>query len=274
MSGAQARRTDIAANDAPEASSPNDRDKSDRDKENRKASLFARKGTAAPLVDKQGGAEAPEEVVAENKAARGGASVDRLTIINERSVEAGYPQNPSPEELAALDAEREAMEGARGGGWMGAANVGRIEGQSTEDWGALLAPGALREDEAHGGESPADEIRSRQSNAGAERLTGDGASTAAAIIGLGLSRETAQAVDAAGGETARALLDSQASAVASLPLRQYLRLKIAAAGLSMSEEEIIRRALAAYLDRCAIDDLSDCKTLVEAAARCQQMIGR
>ena len=123
--------------------------------------IFARKGTAAPLVDKLGGAEAPEEVVAENHAARRSrAPVSRddledheITIINERSVEAGYPQNPSPEELAAMEAERDMLDRSRGAPWLQAGPADSVDcrhivadarsAHKTEDWGAMLAPAVL-----------------------------------------------------------------------------------------------------------------------------------
>lgn len=77
--------------------------------------IFARKGEALPLVDKKGGAEAPEDVVAIERSARLAlarealdelerASRGGMRVINERSPEAGYPDNPRPEDLYAHEA--------------------------------------------------------------------------------------------------------------------------------------------------------------------------
>lgn len=122
--------------------------------------------------------------------------------------------------------------------------------------------------------------RAHDPNPDHHAATGNGARKAAPGIGaapravdMADHGVPAHLAEATGELPPAPLLDCQARAVAGLPLRQFLRLRIAASGLSMSESEIIRRALDAYLDRCAIDDLSDCATLSEAAARCEALTG-
>ncbi|MGF1545400.1 MAG: hypothetical protein ACFB00_13060 [Parvularculaceae bacterium] len=195
----------------------------------RAMAIFAKKGEALPLVDKKGGAEAPEEVVAENRSRLSG-----LGVINERSDEAGYPANPTPEEVAAFEAELAALFGDP-----------QTEDDAPAAVNAKADVAAAAEPETSGGAVPSFRAApvAAAPNAAAPKAASNAAENPVA------PPAAAPAVDLSGG------LDLPVTL--RLPAADVLRLKLAAAVLREGEAGLVAKALTAYFDALGVDRFDD-----------------
>lgn len=161
-----------------------------------------------------------------------------MTVINERSYEAGYPDNPSPEEIAALEAEADEV-------------VSYFENFGSED--AV----ALEKDDFYGDEDVLDEIEENDDADGAPApvLPAPGAPVpeiAAAGPWAGAS-VPAVAASAAFGVTAGVSVQ--------LTAREFMRLSLGAAELEQSAQDLIAEAIEEYLDARGVLSLGGCSCL-------------
>ena len=161
----------------------------------------------------------------------------QMTIINERSYEAGYPDNPSPEEIAALEAEADEV-------------VSYFENFGTED------AAALEKDDFYGdegvpeepGESGDDEAA--QTPAPAPEIAAAGPWAGASVPPV----------------AANAAFDVTAGVTVQLTAREFMRLSLGAAELEQSAQDLIAEAIEEYLDARGVLSLGGCSCL-EALTR-------
>jgi hypothetical protein len=140
-----------------------------------------------------------------------------ITVINERSFEAGYPDNPSTEEIEAMEAEADEV----------ASYFENFGGDGVADTRELFfddepAPAADRD--------PLDDL---------DDVFDDADLKAAA-----------PAPDAASAPA-----ETRATVSAQLSPRAFMRLALGAAELSLSSEELIAEAIEEYLDARGVDSL-------------------
>lgn len=156
-----------------------------------------------------------------------------ITIINERSSEAGYPDNPSTEEIAALDAEADEV-------------VSYFENFGNEDAVAIEKDsfyGAADDDP----DDPGDFDDEDAPSASAEKPAG-------AIAGP-WAGASVPAVAAGTGEQVRAGVTVQLTA------REFMRLSLGAGELGQSAQELIAEAIEEYLDARGVISLGGCSCL-------------
>ena len=184
----------------------------------------------------------PEEVVVETRASRlrevEGGFDTTLQIINERSAEAGYPDNPTSEEIetqyfdvadiysSGETTAREAL------GESSAAPADRVAPTADGTARATAAPVSL----------PISETVSGAMTAAPQAAT---APTPQAPVSMPTPR--------ASGRRARISIQMTAA--------EYLRLKLGAAVLGFDEADLINTALTEYLDNWGVDSLDDCAKL-------------
>lgn len=156
-----------------------------------------------------------------------------ITIINERSSEAGYPDNPSPEEIAALDAEADEV-------------VSYFENFGNED-AVAIEKDSFYGDAADGpdelGDFDDDDAPARIDEKPAGALAGPWAGS------------SVPAVAAASGEQVRAGVTVQLTAC------EFMRLSLGAGELGQSAQELIAEAIEEYLDSRGVISLGGCSCL-------------
>ncbi|MCB2112980.1 MAG: hypothetical protein R3C42_06220 [Parvularculaceae bacterium] len=193
-----------------------------------------------------------------------------LVVINERSVEAGYPDNPSPEEIAALDAEADEV-------------VSYFENFGSDD--AV----ALEKSDFYGDDDDDDEEEFGDDE-GADPEAGDGdvldqIEDGAAIDDFGdddnsddIAGEGAGA-PAPGGvaiagpwagasvpPVAPGAFEVKAGVTVQLTAREFMRLSLGAAELGETAQDLIVEAIEDYLDARGVLSLGGCSCL-EALAK-------
>jgi len=141
-----------------------------------------------------------------------------LTVINERSFEAGYPDNPSAEEIAAIDAEADEV-----------ASYFENFGDEATD---------LDNEHFFDGDVPAAPARDPLDD-----LDDD------------FDAVRAPAVAPSAEKSAAALAGVRATVSAQLGARAFLRLSLGAAEMQMSADELIAEAIEEYLDARGVDSL-------------------
>lgn len=138
-----------------------------------------------------------------------------ITVINERSFEAGYPDNPSAEEIEALEAEADEV------------------ASYFENFGADAVPEArdlFFDDDPAPAHDPLDDLD-------------DGFD------------DDQPAPPAATNGGAAAPAETRATVSAQLGARAFMRLSLGAAELNLSSEDLIAEAIEEYLDARGIDSL-------------------
>ncbi len=156
-----------------------------------------------------------------------------ITIINERSSEAGYPDNPSPEEIAALDAEADEV-------------VSYFENFGNED--AV----AIEKDSFYGGAAnDPDELGDFEDEDAPAAID---EKPAGALAGP-WAGSSVPAVAAGSGEQVRAGVTVQLTA------REFMRLSLGAGELGQSAQELIAEAIEEYLDARGVISLGGCSCL-------------
>lgn len=152
-----------------------------------------------------------------------------ITIINERSFEAGYPDNPSVEEIEAIEAEADEV-------------VSYLESMGDDVAGAR--PDSFFVDEAPAARDPLDDL---------DDVFDD--------------LPAASSAPAAGAAPAPAAADGPCAVVsASLSVREFMRLSLGAAELRLAPDQLIAEAIEEYLDARGVDSLGGEEFLKKLAA--------
>lgn len=161
-----------------------------------------------------------------------------MMIINERSYEAGYPDNPTPEEIAALEAEANEV-------------VSYFENFGTED------DAALEKDDFYGieGENELEEL---------DDLAVEPAPTAPPAGPWAGASVPAVSPSAA--------FEVRAGVSVQLTAREFMRLSLGAAELEQSAQELIVAAIEEYLDARGVLSLGGCSCL-ESLAKSPAKLG-
>ena len=161
-----------------------------------------------------------------------------MKVINERSVEAGYPENPSPEEITALEAEADEVVSYF-------ENFGSPDDAALEKSEFLGNPGADTPEEA-------DIAETEQADAGDDEFD-DGFDDE-------LGAEPAQGpwAGASVPPVAATTDPVRAGVTVQLNAREFMRLSLGASDLGLSAQEIMADAIEEYLDARGIESLGGC----------------
>ncbi len=195
-------------------------------------------GKAAPPTTAPAKAQAAKPEPANAK----GRAVDpSLTIINERSFEAGYPDNPTPEEIAALEAEADEV-------------VSYFENFGTAD------ELALEKDDFYGDADETEDDEDAMLDLNEDDLAeagfddGDDALSPGpwAMSGTGASVPPVAAPNA---------FEVKAGVTVQLTAREFMRLSLGAAELGQTAQELIAEAIEDYLDARGVLSLGGCSCL-------------
>jgi len=157
----------------------------------------------------------------------------QMTVINERSYEAGYPDNPSPEEIAALEAEADEV-------------VSYFENFGSED--AV----ALEKDDFYGDDDDLDELGEfeDEETPPAQQAPPPDAGAAGPWAGASVPPVAANAAFAV-----------TAGVTVQLTAREFMRLSLGAAELEQSAQALIAEAIEEYLDARGVLSLGGCSCL-------------
>lgn len=158
-----------------------------------------------------------------------------LTVINERSYEAGYPDNPSAEEIAALEAEADEV-------------VSYFENFGSEDAVALEKDDFYGDDGEAGVEDDFDDLDEENNAAAAAPINGPWAGASVPPV------------------AAEAIFEVKAGVSVQLTAREFMRLSLGAAELEQSAQDLIAEAIEEYLDARGVLSLGGCSCL-EAVAK-------
>ncbi len=167
-----------------------------------------------------------------------------LTVINERSYEAGYPDNPSAEDIAAMEAEADEVVSYFEQLGDDAAAGGDDHFFDDEDL-APISPSPMRD--------PLDELDDEIAALSNASSLGAPAHASAPWVGASTPKPAA-------GSPVRAGVSAQ------LTVRAFMRLSLGAVELDLPLEELIAEAIEEYLDARGIDSLGDNEFLQKLAA--------
>lgn len=158
------------------------------------------------------------------------AQVSQITIINERSYEAGYPDNPTPEEIAALEAEADEV-------------VSYFENFGSEE--AI----SIEKDDFYGDDDQSADVLDELDDL-------DEGSTAPdnTVTGPWSQTSVPQVAASAGVEV-------RAGVTVQLTAREFMRLSLGAAELGESAQDLIVEAIEEYLDARGVLSLGGCSCL-------------
>jgi hypothetical protein len=183
---------------------------------------------------------------AESKSPPAKAAASPITIINERSEAAGYPDNPSPEEIAALEAEADEV-------------VSYFENFGNDD--AV----ALEKDSFYGVDDDEDdddddfdglddlddsELQDRDADDDAKSDPLPGVAVAGPWAGASVPPVAANAAE-----------QVRAGVTVQLTAREFMRLSLGAVELQQSSQELIAEAIEEYLDARGVLSLGGCSCL-------------
>jgi len=184
--------------------------------------------TAAPAPKAQPATEPPKAQPATGapKAAAPQKAAPTMTVINERSIDAGYPDNPSPEEIAALEAEADEV-------------LSYFEKFGDSETIA-------QEKSAFYGD-PKDE--------------GDALETLEDQDPLDALDDLEDEQRAAPPQPVAATREVKAAVAVHLSAREFMRLALGAAEADMSADELIAEAIEEYLDARGVLSLGGCSCL-------------
>lgn len=157
----------------------------------------------------------------------------QITVINERSYEAGYPDNPSPEEIAALEAEADEV-------------VSYFENFGSDD--AL----AIEKDDFYGDDDGdvLDELDDLEDKPDAPPPQMADNAIAGPWAGASVPPVAASAA-----------AEVKAGVTVQLTAREFMRLSLGAAELEQSAQELIVEAIEEYLDARGVLSLGGCSCL-------------
>ncbi len=172
------------------------------------------------------------------------APTEPLVVINERSMEAGYPDNPSPEDIAALEAEADEV-------------VSYFENFGSED------AAALEKDDFYGGDASAEDaeedvLDELDDLEAVEDPEDEGRRPAAALGGVTVAGPWA---GASVPPVAAGASEVKAGVTVHLTAREFMRLSLGAAELGESAQELIVEAIEEYLDARGVLSLGGCSCL-------------
>ncbi len=154
-----------------------------------------------------------------------------MTVINERSYEAGYPDNPSPEEIAALEAEAEEV-------------VSYFENFGSED--AV----ATAKDDFYGDDDEPDAFDDVEETTGENSQTPTGNAVTGPWAGASVPPVAANMG-----------VEVRAGVTVQLTAREFMRLSLGAAELEQSAQDMIVEAIEEYLDARGVLSLGGCSCL-------------
>ncbi|MFZ5616699.1 MAG: hypothetical protein ACOZAA_05180 [Pseudomonadota bacterium] len=156
-----------------------------------------------------------------------------MTVINERSYEAGYPDNPSPEEIAALEAEADEV-------------VSYFENFGTDDAVALEKGDFYSDDD----DKALDDLDDEAEEPPAASAPASGVAVAGPWAGASVPSVRASAA-----------VDVRAGVSVQLTAREFMRLSLGAAELEQSAQDLIVEAIEEYLDARGVLSLGGCSCL-------------
>lgn len=157
-----------------------------------------------------------------------------MTVINERSYEAGYPDNPSPEEIAALEAEADEV-------------VSYFEKFGSEDAVALEKDDFYGDDD---GDNILEEFDDLEDKADAPHRQSADNAIAGPWAGASVPPVAANAA-----------AEVRAGVTVELTAREFMRLSLGAAELEQSAQQMIVEAIEEYLDARGVLSLGGCSCL-------------
>jgi len=155
-----------------------------------------------------------------------------MAVINERSEEAGYPDNPSPEEIAALDAEADEV-------------VSYFQNFGDE------RAAALEKNSFYDDADPLEDLdgpEREQAPPGGVAVAGPWAGASVPAVASGAAAPV------------------RAGVSVELTAREFMRLSLGAAELGQNAQELIVEAIEEYLDARGVNSLGGCSCL-EALAK-------
>jgi len=158
------------------------------------------------------------------------AEVSQMTIINERSYEAGYPDNPTPEEIAAFEAEADEV-------------VSYFENFGSEE--AV----SIEKDDFYGDDDESVDVLDEL-----EDLDDGPAAPDNTVAGPWSQTSVPQVAANAGVEV-------RAGVTVQLTAREFMRLSLGAAEIGQSAQELIVEAIEEYLDARGVLSLGGCSCL-------------
>lgn len=201
----------------------------------------APKPSAKPATAAESKTAAPAKAAPTAPAAAKAAAAP-ITIINERSEAAGYPDNPSPEEIAALEAEADEV-------------VSYFENFGNDDAVALEKDNfyGVDDDDAEDFDDldvdePQDNAHEDKDEARSEALAG------VAVAGPWAGASVPPVAATAAGQV-------RAGVTVQLTAREFMRLSLGAAELQQSSQELIVEAIEEYLDARGVLSLGGCSCL-------------
>lgn len=152
-----------------------------------------------------------------------------MTVINERSMEAGYPDNPSPEEIAALEAEADEV-------------VSYFENFGSDDAVASAKDDFYGDDEADAFDD-LDEPDEKNDAGAHPAVAGPWAGASVPNVAPGAAFEVKAGVNV------------------QLTAREFMRLSLGAAELGQPAQDLIVEAIEEYLDARGVLSLGGCSCL-------------
>jgi hypothetical protein len=161
------------------------------------------------------------------------APIPTLKVINERSADAGYPDNPSPEEIAAIEAEADEV-------------VSYFENFGSDD--------AVKQEKVsfYGGAADAEED---ENDADADPDPLDDLEDDPPAPGPGAGPWAAPSVPTVGASGPEPV---RAGVTVQLTAREFMRLSLGAAELNQPAQELIVEAIEDYLDARGVESLGGC----------------
>ncbi|MGD9799370.1 MAG: hypothetical protein AB7F91_05785 [Parvularculaceae bacterium] len=185
----------------------------------------------------------PEEEIKLRASER--AEPEPLKVINERSMEAGYPDNPSPEEIAALEAEADEVVSY----FEKFGSDDAVELEKSDFYGDDAVADADEEVEADAADildelDDLDDLEDEDD----EPLAREGTTVAGPWAGASVP-PVAAATEVKAGVTVQ------------LTAREFMRLSLGAAELAQPAQELIVEAIEEYLDARGVLSLGGCSCL-------------
>jgi hypothetical protein len=169
----------------------------------------------------------------------------QIKVINERSAEAGYPENPTPEEIAAMEAEAESDAAS--------SYLSKVAAQFDDEENLDF------EEEFEPAENSFQDNRVVDMHKSAGR---------AASLGAGpWTKPSVPEVFADDKPLRRAAVTFRMTA------RDFLRLKLGSAELDMTAQDIILEAVEEFLDARGVESLAGCQCLKSAIMACEKSCG-
>ncbi len=183
-------------------------------------------------------------------AAAGKAAAAPITIINERSEAAGYPDNPSPEEIAALEAEADEV-------------VSYFENFGNDDAVALEKDNfyGVEDDDVEDDDDDFDDLDNSELQQGDADGEKDTPPDALPDAQQGMAVAGPWAGASVPPVAAHSAISVRAGVTVQLTAREFMRLSLGAVELDQPAQELIVDAIEEYLDARGVLSLGGCSCL-------------